>query len=140
MPSAANAISDEAIEWIVRLNSGDATAADAQAFRAWRGRDIEHEMAALEAETIWHGVAAVGQPLRDAEARRRRNVNRRTALGLGAVTLTGAALYASGTFRGLTSDYVTGVGERREVALADGSVIRLNALSAVSVDFTEHTR
>jgi len=56
------------------------------------------------------------------------------------VTLTGAALYASGTFRGLTSDYTTGVGERREVALADGSIIRLNALSAVSVELDESAR
>ncbi|WP_417804691.1 FecR family protein [Thalassospira lucentensis] len=50
------ALSDQAIEWLVRLHSGDATAADYAAFDAWRGQSVNHQRAALDAETLMGAV------------------------------------------------------------------------------------
>lgn len=40
----------------------------------------------------------------------------------------------------LRADYVTGIGERRTVALTDGSVVRLDSGSAIAVDYTGSRR
>ncbi len=128
-------LSDEALEWIVRLSSGRAGDADRQAFAAWRGRDAEHELAAQEAETLWHGLGAAGTTVRT------KGVTRRAVLGGGLATLTGAALYGSGVVGPhLFADHVTEIAERRSIGLPDGSTALLNAGSALSVDFTGSAR
>jgi transmembrane sensor len=63
------ALSDAAIEWLVRLKSGHATADDHAAFAAWREQSTEHELAAREAETVWHGVGVAGDRARTLERR-----------------------------------------------------------------------
>lgn len=43
----------EALAWVVRLTSGEATRADAQALQAWRGQSPAHEQAYREAARLW---------------------------------------------------------------------------------------
>lgn len=133
------ALSDEAIDWVVRLNSGRATKADHAAFEAWRRGSEKHELAAREAETIWHGVGIVGAGARQAD--RKSKLTRRTILGSVALVAGGLALARSGAIGPhLLADHVTGVGERRTVLLDDGSSLDLNAGTAVSVDFSAQER
>ncbi|WP_292618181.1 FecR family protein [Nitrobacter sp. 62-23] len=131
------ALSDAAIDWLVRLKSGRATADDHAAFAAWRGQSAEHEVAACEAESIWHGVGVAGDRAKrlDRKARRAR-VTRRAVLGGGTLAVAGFTLAKSGVIGPrLLADYATDVGEQRTVALADGSSVFLNARSALSVKF-----
>lgn len=135
-------LSDEALEWIVRLHSGRAGAADRDAFAAWRGQSAGHEHAAREAEAIWSGIGLAGDEVRRTERRAARvRVTRRAVLGGVAVAAAGTALHATGMLGPhLLADHVTGIGEQRTVALADGSTVFLNAGSALSVDFGESVR
>ena len=68
-------------------------------------------------------------------------MTRRAMLGLGAVGLVGGGLLQSGLVR-LTflSDYATGIGEWKTIALSDGSTVQLNARSALSVGFDRTRR
>jgi transmembrane sensor len=136
------ALSDEAIEWLVRLNSGRATQEDHAAFGEWRVRSSEHELAAREAESIWYGIGIVGDQVRSEDKKKQRaGLTRRTVLGIGGLILVGAAAQRSALLGPrLFADYTTGVGEQRIVTLPDGSSVFLNAGSALSVDFTDGKR
>ena len=134
-----HALSDEAIDWLVRLHSGRATPEDHSAFAAWRQRSEEHERAAQEAEAVWQGIGVAGNQVRKAE--RKKKLTRRTVLG-GAVLLAGGvALERSGVIGPhLFADHVTGIGEQRTVTLSDGSSAFLNADSALATDFDGRQR
>ncbi|MAY60780.1 MAG: iron dicitrate transport regulator FecR [Rhizobiales bacterium] len=125
-------LSDEAIDWLVRLNSGKADRADHAGFALWRAQSDAHERAAAEAEALWYGIGRAGDERR-ATARRRHT--RRAVLGAGLVATGGLAAYQAGLIReGLFADHVTGTGETRVIDLADGSRVRMNAASALSLD------
>lgn len=123
------ALSDEAIDWLVALNSGRATDQDRASFAEWRARSAAHELAAQEAESVWHGVGIAGDQARTSERKASRaKLTRRAVLGGGVLVAGGWALGQSGalSFRGF-ADHVTGTGERRTVMLPDGSSVLLNA-------------
>ena len=132
------ALSNAAIDWLVRLNSGRATDEDHAAFDAWRAQSEAHELAAHEAEEIWHGVGVAGDAAKTLERKAgRAKLTRRTVIGGGTLALFGFALTKSGVIGPrLFADYATGVGELRTVTLADGSSVLLNGNSAISVSFT----
>ncbi|WP_371348163.1 FecR domain-containing protein [Ancylobacter sp. IITR112] len=139
-PDADTALSDEAIEWIVRLHSGHAAPADRAAFGRWRSLSPAHERAALEAESIWQGVGAPEAGLRET-AQRRLRVTRRTVIGGLAAIGGGIALERSGAIPPrLFADHWTGTGEQRTVTLPDGSSVALNAATALSVDYDTDQR
>ena len=135
------ALSDAAIDWVIRLNSGAATPADHAAFAAWRAQSDEHALAAREAEAIWQGVGSAGDKARQLHRdEKRAKLTRRGVLG-GSAVVAGAALFQSGIVGPrLFADYTTGIGEQRSVLLPDGSTALLNASSALSVNFTERER
>ncbi|ARP98486.1 FecR family protein [Pseudorhodoplanes sinuspersici] len=135
------ALSDAAIDWVVKLHSGAATPADHAAFAAWRAQSDEHALAAREAEAIWQGVGSAGDKARQLHrSEKRAKLTRRAMLG-GSAIVAGAALFQSGMIGPrLFADYTTGIGERRSVPLPDGSTVLLNASSALSVNFSEQER
>lgn len=133
------AFSDEALDWLVKLNSGRATQEDHAAFAAWRRQSEDHELAAREAETVWHGVGVAGKQVRRVE--RKAALTRRAVLGGTVLLAGGVALERSGVIGPyLLADYVTGIGEQRTVTLADGSSVSLNADTALSEDFSAAER
>ncbi|WP_102960618.1 FecR family protein [Mangrovicella endophytica] len=136
---ARRRLSDEAIDWLVLLKSGRATDADRRAWQDWRVRSAAHEEAAAEAEALWEGVGIAGTRLRTKE--RRAKVTRRTVLGGGAAAIAGIGLVQSGVIGPqLFAQHVTAVGERRSVALPDGSTALMNADTALSTEFTATRR
>lgn len=123
-----NRLSDEAIDWVVRLHSGRATTDDHDAFSVWRAQSHDHELAAQEAETLWHGVGAAG-------SRARKKTSRRGVV-IGGLALAAGAAMAHGPIRlRLTADHITAPGERREIALPDGSSVLLNGASALALAY-----
>ena len=119
-------LSDEAIDWLVRLSSGRATPRDRLAFLAWRARSPEHELAAHDAEALLRDVGdtRAADLLRQrpeivapaAGPAYRRHIGRR-ALFSGAAAATAVAAAASvgmfGPMAALYADHATSVGERR---------------------------
>lgn len=145
----ASGVLDEAIDWMVHLRSGEADAADIERHRGWCAADVQNAAAWTQVQGAVQGAV---MPLLDAGAGSRaaaRSVLERpprrramgAALGFGAVALT-AAWTARHRWpaAGLLADLRTGTGERRNVTLADGSRLQLNAGSAVDVDFRSDRR
>ncbi|WP_020678388.1 FecR domain-containing protein [Methylopila sp. 73B] len=137
-------LSDEAIDWIVRLRSGRASAEDRDAFAAWRSQSPEHEAAALEAESVWRGLGAAGEALPDdhgAAQADAKGVSRRKLLSLAALGAGATALAGSDWARlHLEADHATGPGGPESFTLPDGSTARLNATSAIQVAYTPFER
>jgi transmembrane sensor len=131
-------LSDEAIDQLVRLHSGRATDADRLAWQEWRGRSDAHETAALEAETIWHGIGLASSGLRQRGSKSA--VTRRAVIGGGIAVLGGGVLLRSNVPPSLFADHVTNVGEQRNVRLDDGSSILMNADTAISVNYSQPMR
>ncbi|MGC4845080.1 DUF4880 domain-containing protein [Pseudomonas aeruginosa] len=130
-------IVEEAIEWMVRLQSGDFSAAEGDALERWKALSSEHaevfrqllgSLAPLQ-DSPWRGQpsATVLRALEQPSSRRRFVGG---ALGLFVLLAGGAGLerwVQAGM--GLPGELATGTGERRDWLLADGSRLRLNARS-----------
>jgi transmembrane sensor len=136
-------VDDEAVAWFVRLRDEEASESDRAAFAAWLEASPSHGQAWRELEAVWGALDRVAVPKPTAftptivahdkvrhRARRSWRPLAAAAMLLLAVT---AAWRLSPT--GLLADHRTGIGERRVVALPDGSRIELGPASAVDVDF-----
>lgn len=145
MPSLDPA-TEEAIDWMVRLDAGRAGADVQQRFAQWHASDVRHAQA-------WNALQQrLGQPL-DAvraldsrlpgQARQAREVllrpTRRTLLrALALAAPVGAGLLLADRVQplgALIADFSTGTGERRSFSLADGSELTLNARTRVDASF-----
>lgn len=125
--------------------NGADTPDDYQRFEAWRRRSPLHAKAYEGIEAFW---ALLDEPAQRVFAQEkypplspssRPTATRRVrAVGLGAALAL--LLWLPGALRLWGSDYHTDWGERRELALADGSRITLNTHAAVAVDFSRQRR
>ncbi|MGY4534395.1 transmembrane sensor [Pseudomonas sp. TE3786] len=146
-----------AIDWMVFLDSGRAHPADQHAFSAWLAADGEHRRA-------WESVAGAlrtpFQQLADAQRQLPGSVQataqvlrgsgisqeRRRLLRGGATLLLLAGLPSVLTLQrrmpleGLLSDFYSATGERKQVPLADGSLLSLNARSTANLLFSREIR
>ncbi|MDI4665503.1 FecR family protein [Xanthobacter autotrophicus] len=149
---------DAALAWFVKVRSGEATPADLADFQRWITADTEHRRAYEKLEVLWADLDHLGDPRHGevchgeachGEARNAvvplhpagRAVSRRGlflgAAGAAAAVAAGVAIGLPGWFDG---DFRTGVGEQRQLNLADGSRVELDADSALSLQFTPQAR
>lgn len=133
----------QAIHWMMRLHgSGDAELQ--KACEHWRGQDADHELAWQRVQQLDRelGLAMPGTGLVLDNARA--GLRRRQALKLlSGVAVGGAALWLTRDitpWERLTADLATATGERRGLALADGSQLQLNTDSAVDIRFDSQQR
>lgn len=124
----------QAVDWMIELQGG-CDEQQRQNWQRWRAADPEHErawqrieqvngrMRGLSAHAVHTAVGSLPNP------GRRRALK---ALGVLAVGLP-AGWLAQEHGRPLLADYRTGVGERRDMTLADGSRLSLNTATAVNV-------
>jgi transmembrane sensor len=141
------AVAMQAAEWLATLMSGATTPAEKAAWQQWRQAHPDHERAWKHIESASGGLREL-----DAQASRKalmqnpgsRPVSRRSSLQLlawvSAIGLTGwfgaRSEYAPDFARAALADLSTGVGERRELTLPDGSRLHLNSGSAVNLRYT----
>ena len=126
---------EQAIAWAVRLQMHGATPDALHSLQRWRDADPDHEQA-------WQRIASIGTQLSglapeasratlDASLARRRQ--RRQALKvLAGIGFAGTATWFAIDVR---ADYRTGTGQRLAVRLPDGSLLHLNAGTAVRLRF-----
>lgn len=154
-------IAASAADWIVRRDGGEMSAADERAFALWDAEPA-HREALARLEQVWNllddeGDAVADKPEPIREVPRQRTVRpsaraygshpksrpRRRVLAVGGVAAALALAMLGGVqdwpLR-LRADYVTGIGERRTVALADGSTVRLDSGSAIALDYSGSRR
>lgn len=144
-------VRDQAVAWQVRLHSGQASAADWDACRRWRGADPAHERAWERLGNIAGMFERLPPQLTRATLSRadaHMAGGRRRALlkclvltaGSGAVLATGWSGHRWPAWQNLIADYRTQTGEQRRVVLADSTQLTLNTNSAVGVHITESAR
>lgn len=142
---------EQAIDWLVRLDSGHSDDSERRAFARWLDATPAHATAwaslqqrldqriapaLTQLQAGGHapsGVRALSAPA-DHRARRRALLGSATVALL---TAAGGGLWAErrAPLMAWSSDLRTGTGERRRFVLADGSDLLLNARSAADLDF-----
>jgi transmembrane sensor len=142
MNAVARQVLDDAIDWQLCLDSGDATDQERQAFAVWLAAHPEHARA-------WQQLGGLDQQLAVAEpapARRalvRRPARRRLGPSLLALVLLGGLLLGLSAQRPLSdflADEITARGEQRSLLLPDQTRVHLNSASALDIDFTAQHR
>lgn len=139
---------DQAVAWAVRLGSGQVSEADRQAFAHWHDTQPQNAQA-------WRQVQAVEQAFAGVPPANRRlahdtldkasakSVGRRHALrvlGLGLFT-AGVGVLAHRTWQlHEQAHHLSGVGERRRLALSDGTELHLNTATEVRQVYTPWRR
>lgn len=124
-------LTEEALAWLVRLHSGDETAADWAAYEEWKAAAADQMAAARRAEVLW-------EQLGPALARKRGKGAVLPVIIMAALALPLLA-FMNGLFGPPASywaDYRASIGERRVVTLSDGSVVDLD--TSTSFDFDRH--
>ncbi|NMY02027.1 FecR family protein [Pseudomonas sp. WS 5059] len=147
--SVPDGVLDQAIGWLVRIESSGATPEVLAACQRWRQADALHE-------TAWQALQKIDAPFQSLAAlpgsvaldtlerlnsgqRSRRQALKLLGMGLLASGVTGWSLRDS-TLVPWGADYATGVGERRQFLLADGTRLQLNTASTVDVQFSAQRR
>lgn len=143
---ADNPINEMALDFFVRLRAPTASAAERTACTNWLAASPAHQAAWDEIEALWADLDQIdvselvpGEVLR-LRAKKMSGLSRRHFWRAAAAVVVGGAALWSASDRSLWADYRTGRGERRGVALPDGSQAMLGARSAISLDFNAERR
>lgn len=126
-----------AARWIAARDAAPGDPVLAAAIERWADGDTRRRGALIRAEAIWLTMAGANASTEAPPATRasRRGL---LAAGLAAVAVLGGVGTWIGNERAAT--YATEIGQRRRVALADGSTMILNTASASSVAMTPDRR
>ncbi|MBI6923555.1 FecR domain-containing protein [Pseudomonas putida] len=137
-PTAHRRASDEALAWLVRLETAEP--ADQLAFETWLQAAPENAEAFVQAEALWNGA-----PLKQAAAQLQGHPTRPRAGGLrrhwkplatAAALLVGLFTFGNVPVR-LQADHLTVVGERHRVNLQDDARVLLNTQSAFASEHSD---
>ncbi len=139
--SAADETGDlrhEAHAWVISLTSGRVTQGDARAFRQWCARSPQHLRAFVEARDLWQALGSAAalplEPPAVAQIAPRRFGRRWFVGGALAASVALFVLRPSLLDHGLGgADYVTAVGEQRQVQVSGASRARFNVRSSGDV-------
>jgi transmembrane sensor len=136
-------IGREAADWVVKFDGVEFDARDVRAFRRWLARSDDHRAAFQLASRTWNDfdllarIEAFDLADEDVPQPSRRRVLT-AALGGGALAL-GVGGYAMLSGGGAEA-FETGVGERREIDLRDGTRVLLNASSRLEARVSDSRR
>lgn len=145
MPNCDPRLLDQAIEWMIRLRFNVADDASTAAFERWLHTSAEHQQ-------VWQRVATMNDDFKQLPAQvgrhalrgARQRISRREGLKLLGLVAGAAGLTWLGRdytpLPALMADYRTATGERRWVALDDGSSVQLNSASAIDTAFNQERR
>ncbi|HEY0287116.1 MAG TPA: FecR family protein [Pseudomonas sp.] len=148
---AADNVRDQAAWWFARINDGELSAQEHVRFQAWLSEHDQHAHEYRLLQSLWGAADLLPkarlQALCEPDAPvvlqpPRRNTFTRYAV---AASLVAVAL-GSALFFGLTrqpdynAEFTTVLGERRQIALPDGSVLDLNGRTRINVHFERGSR
>ncbi|UVH52103.1 FecR domain-containing protein [Pseudomonas sp. CBS] len=137
MSRTAPDLARAAAQWLALLESGSATERDHASLQQWRDSHPQHEQIWQKAQLLRQRFTDLPPALAMASLDRpqpgRRAVLKR-ALGVAALVPAAWLLSRQLPIDAWRADLHTATGERKRVALADGSSLQLNTASAVDVD------
>lgn len=134
-------IGREAADWVVKFDGVEFDARDVRAFRRWLAKSEDHRAAFQLASRTWHKLDLLARlEAFDIPANDDAPMISRRALAAGAgVVAVGIGSYVA-LSSGNAEAFETGVGERREIDLADGTRVLLNASSRIEARIREDRR
>ena len=143
--SNCEALSDQAIEWLVLLRSGSANTETYNAFKVWLAESPDHQAAFSDAQALWGNVAQVmkathSSTLPQQTLKRDRPAAGNESLAMAAILLIGVWIAWTPLTNKLHADYSTSAGEQKQVLLADGSTVFLNTDTAIAVELSKNHR
>lgn len=150
-------VEEEAAAWVWRLDDDAASGRDRAEFEHWLRQDPRHRAAFEELGGVWHSLNDLAEAKREervatfvAEEQRlrvahgtapRRARLRRSAQWTIAATLVVAVGFVSWLQQSTEAQTLaTAVGQHRSVALADGSMVRLNTNTILDTHFDRKQR
>lgn len=126
---------EQAVEWFVCLHDSNVTEATRSQWQAWLAADPQHAQAWARVEQLQQRLtqapAGVAASTFEQARQQRRSALKMLALLIGASTVGWQGYKVSP----LSADYVTRVGQRRQLTLADGSQLVLDTDTRVDVRF-----
>lgn len=141
-------VDNDAVAWFVRLRDEEASDSDRAAFAVWLKASPAHGQAWRELEAVWGALDQVVAPKPTADtpnfvahspARHKPRPSWRPMAAAAMLLLAVTAAWRLPP-AGMFADHRTGIGERRVVALADGSRVELGPASAIDIDFADGRR
>lgn len=137
-------IGREAADWVVKFDGVEFDARDVAAFRHWLAKSEDHRAAFQLASRAWNQMDLLARldafelTADDAPPSLSRRTALAASLGAGAlaVGIGGYVAFSSGS----AEAFETGVGEQREVDLADGTRVLLNASSRLEARIRDDRR
>ncbi len=139
-------ISQEAVDWFVKLRSAEVSSGDRHAFDEWLRADESHQQAFDDIASEWSDLDGLDDWARSELSQLNLNTNlvRRRKTWWTSGFATAAALTLAILIWPLMQQesdlYQTDRAERREISLADGSRMHLNSASTVEVSFDAEIR
>lgn len=137
-------VAEQAVSWLIEMQSGQFAAPRQQAWQHWLNSDGEHQRAWAHIQRVNQRLSGLSSPLAHAAINAPKSSGRRQVLKLllllGAGSAAGWGLRDQIALQPLLADYHNGVGERRKIVLADDSEIHLNTASAIDVRFDAQQR
>lgn len=141
-------IVQEAIAWMVKLQSGIASIDDLSNCEQWRQQNPLHEQAWRQLESLSSNFktipslvahAALEQPAANLHFNNRRLALKSLLMLVGAGSLAYSG-YQYAPWQQMVADYSTEVGKQSTVKLADGSSLLMNTDSAIDIHFDDQQR
>lgn len=132
----------QAADWVLQLREPGLGDDDLRAFNDWLDREPENRAAYDAAEKLFGDArtAIKSDPgLSTFEAKPARPGKTAAGTLLALAMITGAFFYLDGPMR-LQADVISGVSELPVVELEDGSIVSMNAGSAIAFDYTDSAR
>ena len=140
-------VRDEAARWFVRLQEPAVSADEQQRFDAWLNQHPQHRDEFQLLQGLWTAADLLPAPRLKALAETRpARRERRPLLRYAVAASVLAVALGLGLFSGLnhpggySAEFSTALGERKHVALPDGSVIDLNSRSRLQVHYEKDRR
>jgi len=137
---------EQALDWFMRMKGPGVAESDRRAFDAWRSADPSHAGAYRAVIVMWESPEFTEAVARDGQAAsvvaepRHNRLWKRYAAIAACVLLAVGLMNVTAVRIAWQSDHRTGIGEREQVSLSDGSTAVLNSDSAVALQFTPEMR
>ncbi|HZX86953.1 MAG TPA: FecR domain-containing protein, partial [Reyranella sp.] len=130
----------EAVDWLMRLQASPGDAAVRAGLDAWLAACASHRQAWQSVERVWRvsgGLPAMDGPPSGNVVELPRSRQTRRVLGIAVAALAAClALYFAPALKlRLQADHMTSVAELSDVTLEDGSVVHLDAGSAIAIRY-----
>lgn len=127
-----NPLEEQAASWFLRIQEGDCSAVEQREFEAWLAASPDHRREYQQYVRLWSDLDRVGSPAKAARGGKMRG-------GLALLALA-ATLVAAQWLAGREETFVTAVGERRHIVLADGTAVDMNTATELKVGMSGLTR